>query len=93
MSEYNPADHKVEDVEAHVEKNPAEAQAVLEAEKARGDDARKTLVASLEKVVEGQHEVPQAAEAAPVEVSPSPTPTLVGGTEFEVTPERGHRRV
>lgn len=91
MTDYNPADHTVEEVETYVSENPASAQAVLEAEQARGDDSRKTLVASLEKTVGDQQEAPVAAEPKPVTVAPNPTPTTLLGKEYEVTPERGYR--
>lgn len=41
-------------------------------------------------------EAPEPTEAAPVEVSPEPTPgakaDTVLGKDYEVTPERGYRR-
>lgn len=95
MAEFNPADHNVEDVKSHVADNPQDAKAVLEAEQARGEDSRSTLVKHLESVVEGQHEAPVAAEAPAVSVEPNPTPTAAGrsllGKEYEVTPDRGYR--
>lgn len=90
MSAYDPSEHNVGEVEAHVEENPAEAKAVLEAEKARGDDARKTLVASLEKIVEGQSEAPVPVSAPAVTVEPAAAPGLLDG--FDVSPDRGYRR-
>ena len=98
MDDYNPADHNVDEVKAYVEENPQEAKAVLEAEQARGDDARTTLVKHLESVVEGQQEAPVDAEAKAVSVEPSPTPTqsdvkthTVFDKEYEVTPDQGYR--
>ena len=40
---YNPGDHTVEEVRAYIEQHPDEADAVLAAEQARGDQARSTL--------------------------------------------------
>lgn len=89
---YNPGDHKVDEIKAYVEEHPEEAQAVLEAE--QGGENRSTLVKALQAVVDNQHEAPEAAEPAPVTVEPSPTPTtVVGGQEYTVDPDRGHRIV
>ena len=41
---YNPADHTVEEVKTYIDKHPDEADAIIAAEQARGDDARVTLV-------------------------------------------------
>ena len=41
---YNPADHTVSEVRSYVEQNPDLAGAILDAEEARGDDARRTLI-------------------------------------------------
>lgn len=89
MSEFNPSEHNIPDVNAHLEKNPSELQAVLDAEKAGKN--RPTLVSELEERVKG---VPTPVEPKPVEVSPAPTPvatTKFFGKEYEVTPEGGHR--
>lgn len=87
MSEFNPSEHNIDDVNAHLEQNPSELQAVLDAEKAGKN--RPTLVSSLEDRVS---KVAVPAEPAPVTVEPSPTPTSkVFDTEYEVTPERGYR--
>jgi hypothetical protein len=45
---YNPADHTIDEVNEHLEQHPEDREAVLAAEKARGDEARSTLVSSLE---------------------------------------------
>lgn len=95
MTDFNPADHKVDEVKAHVQENPQDLQAVLEAEKARGDDARSSLVSHLENLKEVTPEAPVAAEGKAVTVEPNPTPTTQSNTllgkEYEVTPERGYR--
>lgn len=88
MSAYDPSEHNVEEVKAHVEENPAEAAAVLEAEKA--GDARVTLVSFLEKVVEDQNVIPEPVSAPAVTVEPAAAPGLLDG--FEVSPDRGYRR-
>lgn len=41
---YNPADHTVEEVRAYIAEHPDEADAVIAAEQARGDQARTSLV-------------------------------------------------
>lgn len=89
MTDYNPADHSVADVKAHLEKNPQDLNAVLEAEKARGDSARSTLVSSLEEQAKA---VPEAVEPKPVEVAPGPTPThSFFGKDYVRTPDGGFR--
>lgn len=85
--DFNPADHTIAEVEAHLEENPQDAQRVLEAEKARGDDARSTLVSSLEERV---NSTPELADPKPVTVAPAEAPGLLD--QFEVTPERGYRK-
>jgi hypothetical protein len=45
---YDPAEHTIDEVHDHLAKHPEDKDAVLAAEKARGDDARSTLVSSLE---------------------------------------------
>lgn len=85
MSDFNPSEHNIDDVNAHLEQNPSELQAVLDAEKSGKN--RPTLVKSLEDRVAG---VPVAAESKPVEVAPAPAPGLLD--QFDVSPERGHRR-
>ena len=37
MSEYNPSEHNIEDVNKYLEENPTQLQAVLDAEKAFGN--------------------------------------------------------
>lgn len=107
MTEYNPADYNIADVNAYLEKNPGEVQAVLAAEKARGADARSTLVSSLE---EQAASVTQPTESAPVEGGLSETPAEPGepteskpvevspspapsffGKNYEVSPDKGYR--
>lgn len=85
MSDFNPSEHNIDDVNAHLEQNPSELQAVLDAEKAGKN--RPTLVSSLEDRVA---KVAQPAEAMPVTVAPAETPGLL--SQFERTPERGFRR-
>jgi len=88
MSDFNPSEHNIDDVNAHLEEHPEELQAVLDAEKAGKN--RPTLVSSLEERVA---QTPVAAEPKPVTVAPSPTPTTVGLLDqFERTPERGFRK-
>jgi hypothetical protein len=90
--QYNPGDHTVAEVKEYVEENPAQASEVLEAEKAGQN--RTTLVSHLEALVEGQADVPQAAEAAPVVVAPAPTPTkqdTILGKNYTVSADRGYR--
>lgn len=89
MTDTSVLDGSVASVEAHVAEHPEDAKALLEAEKAKGEDARKTLVASLEKVVEGQHPAPEPVSSS-VTVEPAAAPGLLD--QFEVTPERGYRR-
>ena len=93
---YNPADHSVDEVKAYVKENPAEAKAVLEAESARGEDSRSTLVSHLEKVVDGQQEAPVPAEPKAVTVAPADQSDLkdagsILGKDYEVSPDRGYR--
>jgi hypothetical protein len=45
---YDPAEHTIDEVHAYLAEHPDEQAAVLSAEQARGDDARVTLVNSLE---------------------------------------------
>lgn len=45
---YDPADHTIDEVREYLDQHPDEAAAVLAAEQARGDDARSTLVNSLQ---------------------------------------------
>ena len=90
MAEFDPSDHNLDEVHAHLEKNPSEAQAVLDAEKAGKN--RSTLVSELEEQLKS---VPQPVESAPVEAGLSATPTKtdkVFDKDYEVTPERGYRR-
>lgn len=93
MTEYNPADHNVDDVKAHIEENPQDAKAVLEAE--QSGENRVTLVEHLHGVVDGQHEAPVAAEPTAVTVAPADQSELktdtVLGKNYEVTAERGYR--
>lgn len=97
MSEFNPADNNVDDVKKYVDDNPQEAQSVLDAEKARGDDARSTLVKHLEGVVESQVQAPVPAEGSAVTVAPGEvggqnTHTF-HGKEYQRTAEGGFRLV
>ena len=59
MSDFNPADHTIEEVKAHLDEHPEDSQAVLEAERARGDDARVTLVNALEGADGGEGDTTQ----------------------------------
>ena len=45
---YDPGSHTIEEVQAYLADHPDETAAVLAAEQARGDDARSTLVNSLQ---------------------------------------------
>lgn len=47
-TEFDPAEHTIADVDAHLEKHPEDRERVLAAEQARGDDARPTLVEKLQ---------------------------------------------
>lgn len=85
MADFNPSESNIADVNAYLEQNPSELQAVLDAEKAGKN--RPTLVSSLEERVAG---VPVAAESKPVTVAPAPTPGLL--EQFDVSPDRGYRR-
>jgi hypothetical protein len=49
VSDFNPADHTIDEVKAHLEQHPEDADAVLAAEQARGDEARVTLLNTLER--------------------------------------------
>lgn len=96
MDGFNPADHNIDEIQAHVKENPLEAKAVLEAEEARGDDARVTLVTYLQELVAGQPDVPVPVEPAAVTVAPVDQSELktdnVFGKDYTVTPDRGYRR-
>lgn len=98
MTEFNPKDHNIPEVEAHLKSNPNDLQAVLDAEKAGKN--RPTLVSALEAQVEA---TPQTVGSQPVEggaAEPTaegtrasdrrPVPGLLDG--FERTAERGFRR-
>lgn len=85
MGDFNPSEATVDEVNAHLEEHPEDLSRVLSAEKA--GKSRTTLVSGLEERVKS---VPVPAEAAPVVVEPAPTPGLLD--QFEVTPDRGHRR-
>jgi hypothetical protein len=61
---FNPADHTIDEVHEHLEAHPEDTAAVLAAEQARGDDARSTLVSSLEGAAPDQQ--------AQIEESPKP---------------------
>lgn len=41
---FDPAEHTVEEVQKHLAKNPNDTERVIEAERARGADARKTII-------------------------------------------------
>lgn len=84
-SEFNPSEHTVDDVHAHLKENPEDAQRVLEAEKAGKN--RSTLVSGLEEQLAS---VPVAAEPKAVVVEPASAPGLLD--QFEVTAERGYRK-
>lgn len=96
MAEFNPAEHSIADVKAHLKKNPAEAQRVLDAEKARGGDARSTLVSHLEGQLES---TPVAAGPKAVTVAPGDqsepnsvsSERNISGKNYTVTPESGYR--
>jgi len=53
---YDPTEHSITEVHDYLDENPDEAAAVLAAEQARGEDARKTLVADLERRVKPDEE-------------------------------------
>jgi len=94
MSEFNPADHKVDEVKAHVEEHPEDAKAVLEAEKS--GENRVTLVGHLEELVANQPEAPVPSEPAAVTVAPVDQSDVktdqVFGKDYTVTADRGYRR-
>lgn len=83
--DFNPSEHNIDDVNAYLEENPSQLQAVLDAEKSGKN--RPTLVSSLE---ERASKVAVSTEGSSVTVAPAPTPGLLD--QFEVSPERGYRR-
>lgn len=91
---FDPADHNMADVEKHLADNPDQLQTVLDAEKARGDDARSTLVKQLEDQVAG---TPQPSGAPVVEVTPGVADNgevqtaRIAGDEYTVDPLKGYR--
>ena len=62
---YDPADHTIDEVHEHLAAHPEDTQAVLAAEQARGDDARSTLVSSLETQSQAAPEQQVQIEEAP----------------------------
>ena len=60
---YDPADHTIEEVREHLAKHPKDTEAVIAAERARGDDARVTLISLLER--DEHHAAPQGGAATP----------------------------
>jgi hypothetical protein len=67
---YDPAEHTIDEVHEYLADNPDETAAVLVAERARGDQARSTLVASLEGQSQGEPGVAtdkQEPDTLPVE--------------------------
>ena len=50
---FDSTESTIEAVKDHVGKHPDETQAILDAERARGDDARSTLIDWLESQIEG----------------------------------------
>lgn len=102
---YDPSDHTIEEVNDYLKDNPNALQHVLDAEKARGDDARVTLVDSLQSQLDERPDVPEPVEASPVEVAPAAAPVSqaaasaanaktdkVFGQDYNVTPESGYRK-
>jgi hypothetical protein len=88
---YDPSDHTVDEVKKYVADNPTTAQAVLDAEKARGDSARSTLVSHLEELVASP---PQSSEPAPVSVTPGTGDVVeksILGETYTVDPLKGYR--
>ena len=65
---FDPAEHTIDEVHEHLASHPEDTDAVLAAEKAHGDDARSTLVASLENgssraaAPEGQAQIEEGGE-------------------------------
>lgn len=93
MSEFDVASSNIDEVKAHVEKNPDQLQAVLDAEKGRSGGGRKTLLAHLEELAA---QTPRPSEPSPVEVTPSApssdTETVtIAGQEYTVDPQKGYR--
>jgi hypothetical protein len=66
---YDPAEHTIDEVHEYLDEYPNETEAVLAAEQARGDDARKTLVADLERKVKPEGEAEQQDTGEPAEPS------------------------
>lgn len=91
---FDPSAHNIADVEKHLAENPDQLQAVLDAEKARGDAARSTLVESLEKQVS---ETPKPSEGPALDVTPGVASneevqtTRIAGDEYTVDPLKGYR--
>lgn len=86
--EFDPADYNIPDVNAYVEDNPDDAQRVLDAEKARGDSARSSLVSALEKQLTPV-DPPKAVEVSPTDASVQTVSFF--GKEYEVTADGGHK--
>ena len=66
---YDPAEHSINEVHEYLDAHPDETAAVLAAELARGDDARKTLVADLERKPGGGGGGEEIPETLPTEPS------------------------
>lgn len=82
-------------VKEYVEKNPDSATAILEAEQARGEDTRKSLVEWLEaRLKPADPPAPTSVEVSPdePEVNPANTRSFFG-KQYSVTPDGGHRAV
>lgn len=95
--EFNSVEANIPAVKEHVEANPDSTTSILEAEQARGEDARKSLVEWLEaRLQPAEPEAPTSVEVSlspeEPEVNPANTRSFFG-KQYSVTPEGGHRAV
>ena len=88
-SGFNSVEANIPDVKTYVEGNPGSAQAILDAEKARGDNARATLIKHLEDVVASQA---PAVTVAADEVGAQNTHSFFG-KDYARSPDGGFRLV
>jgi len=86
---YDPAEHTIDEVHEYLADNPDETAAVLDAERARGDQARSTLVASLEGQSQGAPDDTAAVGRTDVEPVEGDAHDLSAGYPPGEYPEEG----
>ena len=90
MTDFNSVEASIPDIKKHLEENPAAAQTILDAEKAREDgDQRSSLIKHLEAVLAKQS--PEET-VAPEEPGSQKTHSFFG-KDYVRTPEGGFRQV